>query len=199
MAALPLRERGFDPVVEGPRLLERVAIATAAPGTVVTIGPFALAVRPWRLGPVSALLLSVLDSDVTVRVLGPGAETVAEYLRFNSGARSAPLEEADFVLVTGSTSGGQVSRARRATSVRPSVVVAYAPDLLAAAGHSAPVTLVVDVPNAAPRRFGVAGIAAEEFDDVLNGTEPGAICAWLAAGDGTLAVLPASARWRRED
>jgi hypothetical protein len=92
-----------------------------------------------------------------------------------------------------------VFRARRATSVRPSVVVAYAPDLLAAAGHSAPVTLVVDVPNAAPRRLGVAGLAAEEFDDVLNGTEPGAIGAWLAAGDGTLAVLPASARWRRED
>jgi hypothetical protein len=201
MAALPLRERGFDPVVEGPRLLAQLELATAAPGAVVGLGALALAVRPWRLGPACALLLAVLDDDVTVRVLGPGAETIAEYLRFNSGARSAPVEEADFVLVTGSTSGGQVRRSRRATTspTRAGAVITYAPERLVAGGGSAPATLLIDAAGRASHRLGVVGIAPEELDDLAGMADAGGVTVWLAAVDGSLAVVPPTVGWRRED
>ncbi len=94
----PLRETRFDPVLGSQAVFRRLLTATARPGTVVSLGDFPLSIRMRGLWPACGLLLTVLDMEVTLHVVGPHATEVAGYLCFNTGARFAPVDEADFVL-----------------------------------------------------------------------------------------------------
>src|SRR5919108_6107973 len=90
-AGAELRETWFDPIVAGPALSRRLLEATACPGRVISLGEIALAVPPPRLRSACALLLAVMDREATFHVLGPHADRMREYLRFNTGAHVADL------------------------------------------------------------------------------------------------------------
>lgn len=202
MGVAPLRETKFDPVVAGQTVVRRLLEATAHPGSVVALGGADLVVRPSGLAGACALLLAVLDNDVSVRVLGPDAEAIGEYLRFNTGARSAPFDTVDFVLVTGRTSDGQISRVtgnRRAPCTRPTLV--YAPAAVRSKPFPGAVTLALAGPAVAGvRRLHVAGLDREELDrlHVLGHSSPG-IDVWLVSAERTVAVIPRSSVWICED
>src|ERR1044071_948861 len=81
-----LRETAFDPVFGAQPMFRRLLEATARPGLVVPLGDVPLLVPPARLRPASVLLLALMDREVTFAVVGPDAEMVREYLRFNTRA-----------------------------------------------------------------------------------------------------------------
>jgi phosphonate C-P lyase system protein PhnH len=200
MSAAPVRETLFDPLLTGAVVVRRLRDAAARPGTRLAVGDVALTVEPRRLRPACALLLAVLDADVTLRVVGPHADEIGEYLRFNSGSRSARIEEADFVLVTGPHSGGAVSRAKRGRREGPDAgaTIVYAPEALLSAG-TAPGDVVLRVASLAPpavQTLTVRGVAAEELQRLAALAEPPrGVDAWLAAADGAIVVLPRAAAW----
>lgn len=198
MGVAPLRETRFDPVVAGQSVVRRLLEATANAGTVVALNGADLVVRPSRLAGACALLLAVLDNDVSVRVLGTDADTIGEYLRFNTGARSGPLEAVDFVLVTGRTSDGQISRVpgrRRHPDIGPTLV--YAPDALRPAPFEGSVTLAVAGPRVGGiRRLHVGGLDREELARVhALGHASTGIEVWLVSAERTIAVIPRSSIW----
>lgn len=114
-----LRETGFDPVFTSQAVFRRILQATARPGTIMSLGEVPLTIPPRNLRPACTLLLALLDPEVGLHVLGPGADEIAEYLRFNTDARRAPLEEADFVLVAGPDSDGRIGRVKRGSLLVP--------------------------------------------------------------------------------
>jgi phosphonate C-P lyase system protein PhnH len=202
MSVSPLRETRFDPVVAGQTVVRRLLEATAQPGSVVALGGADLVVRPPRLAGACALLLAVLDNDVSVRVIGPEADAIGEYLRFNTGARSAPLETVDFVLVTGQTSSGQISRVRgnrRAPCPRPTLV--YAPEAIRPKSFPGALTLALAGPAVAGvRRLHVGGLERDELHRLhaLGHSSPG-VDVWLVSAERAVAVIPRSAIWICED
>jgi phosphonate C-P lyase system protein PhnH len=149
-----------------------------------------------------ATLLALLDPEVSLHVLGAGAGDVSEYLRFNTGVRSAALEEADFVLVTGSDSCGRISRVRRGSLAAPheSATIVYAPETLTASFEDPGVSLFLTGPGVkGEARLVVTGIAPEELDRLRTLADfPLGVDIWFASADCCLAVIPRSSRWRRE-
>lgn len=199
MSVAPLRETGFDAVVAGHCLFRRLLEATANPGAVVDLDSPTLVIQPARLAGACALLLAVLDDDVSLRVLGPQAEAIGEYLRFNTGARSAPVEAADYLLVTGATSAGQLHHVRNRS--RPAgVTLVYAPEALSPTPIPGAASLALaGATVSSVGRLYVAGIDHEEIDRLhaLAHTPPG-VDLWLASGRRALAVIPRSTIWIRE-
>src|SRR5687768_14065630 len=104
-AGATFRETCFDPLFAGPTISRCLLDAMSRPGVVLPLGEIPLVVPPPDLRPACAVLLAVLDRDVTFHVTDPGASEIRDYLRFNSGARPAPAERADFVLVIGPSAG----------------------------------------------------------------------------------------------
>jgi phosphonate C-P lyase system protein PhnH len=202
MSTVPLRETRFDPITAGLPVFRRLLEAAACPGSVVALHDVRLAVEPPGLASACLLLLTVLDRDLTFHVTGLGARSVTEYLRFNTGARSAPPEVADFVLVSGSTSGGQVARVNSGRGGEPGTgaTVVYAPRVISAAPIGGGVKLAVAAPNlSGVRRLYVAGIDDSELMWLhALGWGPLAVDVWLAGADGALAVISRSSLWMWE-
>ena len=167
-----LRETAFDPLVGAQALFRRLLEAAAHPGVVIPLGPVPLVVPPARVRPACLLLLALLDREVTFSVVGPEAETLREYLRFNTGARAAAVAAADFVFVTGS--GADWSAARRAG--------------LGARRESAPV---------GERALSLRGLGILDVAPLVDrGDVPLGVDVWLAGADGHLALVPRSTRCR---
>lgn len=202
MALVDLRETGFDWVFGSQILFRRLLEATTHPGTVISAGTVPLAVPPDRLRLACATLLAILDPGVSLHVLGPDAGEIGEYLCFNTGARPADPEQADFVLVTGPASDGQISRVKRGTLADPheGATIVYAPEALAASFEDPCVSLFLTGPGVkGEARLVITGIAPEELDRLRTLVDfPLGVDIWFASADCCLAVIPRSSRWRRE-
>jgi phosphonate C-P lyase system protein PhnH len=202
MSTVPMRETRFDPVLAGLPVFRRLLDAADRPGAVVELDEVPLVIEPPGLTSACLLLLTALDRDVSFHVAGPAAERITEYLRFNSGARSAPPEVADFVLITGATSGGQVSRVNCGRGGEPGTgaTVVYAPRTISAAPIAGGVKLAVAAPNlSGVRCLHVVGIDQDELVGLQAvGWGPLGIDVWLAAADGSLAVIPRACLWMWE-
>jgi phosphonate C-P lyase system protein PhnH len=61
--------------------------------------------------PYISVLLTLLDHEVTFAVVGMGID--CEHITMATGARKAPVEEADYVIIDGGDSAGAVIRAKR--------------------------------------------------------------------------------------
>lgn len=191
-----VREASFDPLVGGATARARLRVAIARPGAPLPFGDHALAVPPPALRPACALLLSVLDRDVTFHVTGgPPAPEIREYLRFNSGARAVDPLDADFVLVLGCTAGATLEAiiTRGSGPAADGVRVVYAPRTLRLGGGGDDVVLTVTSSAAEERRLWVAGMLA---DDLRRLGACSGVDVWLASADGRLAVLPRRTTWR---
>jgi alpha-D-ribose 1-methylphosphonate 5-triphosphate synthase subunit PhnH len=179
-----LHEARFDPVFAVHGLLRRVLDATARPGLVVDLGELALTVPPPRLRPACALLLSLMDDEVSFHVLGPDAERIRTYLRFNTGARATVLADADFVLVT-------ASGLPWPDAPREGATVVCVPDSLSNSPAVADVVLRLQGPGIpGERRLFIEGLRRDDLA-VAPGIE-----LWLAAAAGSLAVITRSTRCR---
>jgi alpha-D-ribose 1-methylphosphonate 5-triphosphate synthase subunit PhnH len=200
--AAGLRETGFDHTFGSQASFRLLLEATARPGTVVPLGEQPLTVPPASLRPACALLLGLLDLEVSVSVLGSEGADIADYLCFNTGVQVTSVERADFVFVVGPDSAGEISRVKRGSLPAPheGATVIYAPEALGIAAGTPGATLCLAGPGIpGQRRLGVRGIARAEWsrlEDVMD--FPLGVDIWLAAQDGHLAVIPRSVRWKME-
>lgn len=193
MASSPLREMTFDPLVGSRAIIRGLREATARPGVAVDMAIPELTVRPTRLRPACAVLLAVLGRDVSLAVVGSDAATVGEYLRFNTGARCAPVVAADFILVTRGGTWPMAMPAERRERWR---TVVLAPDGLGVAAGAPTSLILVGTGDRDTRRLAVGGITVDEFTVIRaeNAHAP-SIDVWLVGADDRLAVLPATASW----
>ena len=193
-----LRETAFDPVFGAQAMFRRLLEATARPGLVVSLADVPLVVPPARLRPACVLLLALLDREVTFSVVGPDAEIVREYLRFNTGAHAAGMAAADFVLVT--ASGREWSAARRGTLDAPheSATVVLVPSHVGGPPARADVTLRLTGPGIARETMlPLRGLGVLDVAPLVDRTDfPLGVDVWFAGADGHLAVVPRSTRCR---
>jgi phosphonate C-P lyase system protein PhnH len=179
-------------------MFRRLLEATARPGLVVALGEVPLVVPPARLRPACVLLLALMDREVTFSVVGPQAETVREYLRFNTGAHATAVAAADFVLVT--ASGRDWSGARRGTLEAPheSATVVLTPSHVGGAPGAADVTLRLTGPGIAREAsLPLQGLTIFDVAPLVERADfPLGADVWFAGSDGHLAVVPRSTRCR---
>ena len=202
MSSADLLERGFDPVFDSQACFRALLTATARPGMPVGLPHVVLTIPDLHHRNACLLLLALLDLEVSFHVLGRGAAVISDYLAANTGARLAPLESADFVLVLGPDSGGRVERVKRGCLTAPheGATLVYAPTSLFEDAGSDSVVLRLEGPGVdAPRCLGIQGLAGDEIDRWRDLRDfPMGVDVWLAAADGRVAVIPRSARWSRE-
>jgi alpha-D-ribose 1-methylphosphonate 5-triphosphate synthase subunit PhnH len=178
------REAQFDPLEAADELVSRVREATARPGLVVDLGDLELTVPPPRLRAACALLLALMDDEVSFHVLGPDAGRLRSYLRFHTGARPTALADADFVLVTqpAGTGGAGVS------GLRDGATVVCPVRGLSNTVEPADLVLCLDGQHASDGRW--LAIQGVRRVDLAPALEQRAFDVWLVAADGRLAVLP---------
>src|SRR5258706_10690505 len=166
------RETCFDPLFAGPAISRRLLDAMSRRGAVLPLGEIPLVVPPPDLRAACAVLLAVLDRDVTFHVTDPAASDIRDYLRFNTGARPARPAHADFVLVAGPSAGATLDAlvgampGRRDDGVR----VLYAPTALDPYETSADVVLVLGgTDGLGERRLSLGGVASADFHRLSAG------------------------------
>ena len=197
--AATFRETCFDPLFAGPAISRRLLDAMSRPGAVLPLGEIPLVVPPPDLRAACAVLLAVLDRDVTFHVTDDGMSEIRDYLRFNTGARPARPEHADFVLVAGLSGGAALDAIMGALPDRgdEGVRVLYAPTELDAHETSADVVLVLDgAAGVGERRLSLGGVAASDFHRLGAGrltSRP--VDLWFASAAGRLAAIPRSTDW----
>jgi phosphonate C-P lyase system protein PhnH len=196
MAVADLRETRFDPLFEGQALLRRLLDATARPGLVVPLGEITLAVPAPALRPACALLLAVMDREVTFHVLGPGAERVREYLRFNTGAHVTDLGAADFVLVTAPGLARDDVKLGMLQAPHEGATVVCIPASVSSAAGIADVTLRLQGDGVVGEtRLAIQGLRECDLAPLVTRPEGRlGVDLWLAAADGCLAVIPRCTR-----
>ena len=199
--AATFRETCFDPLFAGPAISRRLLDAMSRPGVVLPLGEIPLVVPPIGLRAACAVLLAVLDRDVTFHVTDPGASEIRDYLRFNTGARLASPDHADFVLVAGQSAGAALDAIAGAMPDRgdDGIRMVYAPTGLDPQETSADVVLGLGGADAGARRLTLGGVAAADFHRLSAcrlTSRP--VDLWFASADGRLAAIPRSTWWYPE-
>jgi len=194
------RETCFDPLFAGPTISRTLLDAMSRPATVLPLGEIPLVVPPPDLRPACAVLLAVLDRDVTFHVADAGASDMRDYLRFNTGAHAAAPEDADFVLVVGPTAGPALDAILRAAPepTDDGVRLVYAPvDLDPLDSRPDLILELDDAEIYGERRLALDGLAASDFERLYAcraTSRP--VDLWFASPDGRLAAIPRATRWR---
>lgn len=120
----------WDPVHDGRTAFRACLDAICRPGTAIPGVPRGRICAEPVLDRAAAVLLALLDPGLTLAVAGgPYARSAGEQLTRRTGAAPAPIDEADFVLVSGGT-GGAAGAARRGTALHPELgaTLVYAGD-----------------------------------------------------------------------
>lgn len=151
---------------------------------------------------VPAALLGVLalaDVDLTVAILAADdAIGWSAVVRTATGARPAPLEQADMVVALRAPSPGEVGVVERGDPTAPErgARLFLACDSLVGSDRG-DVALRLEGPGVpASRRLIVAGLPAAVFAAIADANRgfPAGIDTWLVAADGAVAGLPRSTR-----
>lgn len=193
------REMCFDPLFAGSAISRCLLDAISRPGSVLPLGEIPLVVPPADLRPACAVLLAVLDRDVTFHVTDPGASEIRDYLRFNTGARPAGPEHADFVLVVGRSAGAALDAIVGTLPDRgdDGARVVYAPTALDPEETRADVILELGVAHGLGERcLSLSGVAPADFHRLSAArltSRP--LDLWFASADGRLAAIPRSTGW----
>lgn len=182
--------RTFDAVRDSQRVFRALLRATSRPGEIVAL-PEA------GDGAVEAVLLTLLDVEVTFCVLGPdGSRELEEWFLGATGARIAPVEEANFALIPGGDSDGGMLDLRRGTLEAPEkgATAIYGVKRLDEYG---PQILTLSGPGVSgSRTLGVEGLSAEELEAIRESRAyyPLGVDAYLVDEGGSLVGLPRSTR-----
>lgn len=182
--------RIFDPIRDSQRVFRALLRATSRPGEIV-------ALPETGEGAVEAILSTLLDVEVTFRVLGSdGARELEERLLGATGARIAPIEEANFALIPGGDSDGAMLDLNRGTLEAPETgaMAIYGVKRLAEYG---PQTLTLSGPGVSgSRMLGVEGLSAKELEAIRESRAyyPLGVDVYLVDEAGSLVGLPRSTR-----
>jgi alpha-D-ribose 1-methylphosphonate 5-triphosphate synthase subunit PhnH len=193
------REIGFDPLLAGPGISRSLLDAMSRPGSVVPLGQLPVAVPPADLRPACAVLLAVLDRDVTLHVTEAATSEMREYFRFNTGARCGSPRDADFVLVVGPSAGPALDAILDTApdAADEGVRLIYVPTELDSAHTPPDVVLELDdAESYGERRLAVRGVEAADFDRLhacRSTSRP--VDLWFVSIDGWLAAIPRTTRW----
>ncbi len=178
-----------DPVEAG-RAYRALLQAAANPGKLFDMPPMPDASNA------EAILLTLLDGEVTFHALDPNAPEVAERLARATGARPVSAPEADFVLVVGGDSGGASRDLKRGTLEAPEdgATVVYAVGRLTRRGS---LTVKLSGPGVPwERTLGIEGLDRQELEGLCEtrASYPLGVDAYLADEAGLVAGLPRSTR-----
>jgi alpha-D-ribose 1-methylphosphonate 5-triphosphate synthase subunit PhnH len=177
----------LEPTVLGHAVFRALLRAMSRPGTVVSLP------APARDRPLLRLLEALLDGEVTFHPAGLDEALRAE-VAWSTGARTAPLAEADFLLL-GAGSGGALRQARRGTLEYPDrgATAVYQVAGLAEAGGRALLRGPGIREAAAPR---IEGLEAGELALLreVNAEFPLGVDAVFLGPEGRLLCIPRSTR-----
>ncbi len=185
--------KAFDAVHDSQRVFRALLRSTSRPGEIV-------ALPETGDGAVESVLLTLLDVEGTFCVLGPDRmRELEERLLGATGARPAPVEEADFALIPGGDSDGAMLDLRRGTLEAPETgaTAIYGVKRLAEGG---PKTLTLSGPGVSgSRTLGVEGLSAEELEAIRESRAyyPLGVDVYLVNEAGSLVGLPRSTRIER--
>lgn len=181
--------RAEGAVRDSQRAYRSLLRATANPGELVGL-PAAGGESP------ELVLKTLLDHEVAFCVVGGGAWETEERLSLATGARVVSPGEANFVLVLGGSSQGQVLSLKRGTLEEPAegATVVYAVGRLAERG---PLTVSLSGPGVpGERSVGVDGLTGEEIEAIRETRFgfPMGVDVYLVDGEDAVVGLPRSTR-----
>lgn len=179
--------RVFEEVHGSQRVFRCLLEAVSSPGKLFVLPPFE------GERPEESVLHALLDHEVSLCVVGGGAET-SERLASVTGARLATLREADFALIHDPDE--TASKMRRGTLERPELgaTAVYVVERLSGGGA---LTLKLSGPGVPGERLlGVEGLGAGEMEAIRSAREgyPLGVDVYLVDEAGRIAGLPRSTR-----
>ena len=177
----------FDTVFDSQRVFRCALQATAQPGKLFTLPPVG------ETPPGEVLALALLDHEVTFRIVGGAARPLERRLSRATGSRVVATEEAEFVLILGGDSGGEVLKLRRGDLERPErgATAIHTVERLG----TGPLTLRLSGPGIPETRtLAVEGLALSEAEAIQESRAdyPLGVDVYLVDGAGRLAGLPRS-------
>jgi alpha-D-ribose 1-methylphosphonate 5-triphosphate synthase subunit PhnH len=180
--------RTFDTVFDSQRVFRCLLEATAQPGKLFMLPPF-------KEDALEAVARTLLDREVTFCAVGTVRET-EERLSLTTGARIAPLPEADFVLVSGSEPDSVALKLKRGSLERPEegATAIYAVERFSNDGA---LTFDLSGPGVpGGRTLGIEGLPAPEAEALRasRAAYPLGVDVYLIDGAGQIAGLPRSTR-----
>lgn len=182
--------RTFDAIRDSQRVFRALLRATSRPGEIV-------ALPETGDGAIETVLLTLLDVEVTFCVPGPDRVLeLEERLLGATGARIAPVEEANFALIPGGDSDGAMLGLRRGTLEAPEkgATAIYGVERLAEDG---PKILTLSGSGVSgSRTLSVEGLSAEELEAIRESRAyyPLGVDVYLVDEAGSLVGLPRSTR-----
>lgn len=199
---MPTADGRFDPIFDSQATFRLTLEAMARPGTTVRLPAGDPRCPEPACGPLAAVLLTLLDHEVTFAVVpaaGDGvlAHGLVRYLATATGSRAVPAEEADFVIALGALPPGLPASLRQGTPAFPdegATLLMLVPSLVAA-GDGALVELTgPGIPGRATTRL--SGLTAADLAALalVNAEPPLGIDLLLIDDEGNLLCLPRSTR-----
>lgn len=190
----------LDPAVHTQATFRTVLDAMARPGTPRAL-PMIDRVCPVRsCRAAAAVLLTLLDHEVTFAVLAPGPsdesrEAIAAYLAGATGSRQVPAAEADFILAMGSLPRAALASLKRGSPAYPDEGATV---LVQTGRVSASPSVAVELSGPGIESASVRGLLVGlDADDVralaiVNGEPPCGVDLMLVDAEGQITCLPRS-------
>ncbi|MDK2816887.1 MAG: alpha-D-ribose 1-methylphosphonate 5-triphosphate synthase subunit PhnH [Moorella sp. (in: firmicutes)] len=202
-------KHSFDPVFTSQQIFRCLLDAMARPGKINFLPATGLCPPGAWNSHVVAVAFTLLDREVTFCVPGRNAEEKERYLAVNTGSRPVPLEEADFIIVTGQEETPRLSLAKRGTLEYPdggATVIVALEAILSTGETLSPGHRGLGLTLAGPgipgeRRLELRGLHPSylEYFKILNREYPLGVDWIMVAGDGRIACLPRTTMVRREE
>jgi alpha-D-ribose 1-methylphosphonate 5-triphosphate synthase subunit PhnH len=182
--------RAFGPVLDSQRAYRALLRATANPGELCRL-------PSGSLKSCERALTTLLDHEISFCATGAGAREAAERLVSETGARIAPLREADFALILEHGAPGALRELRRGTLEAPErgATAVYAVRRLRP--RWGPLVLSLSGPGVPGVRFvGVEGLTETEVENVreTRAGYPLGVDVYLVDREGGVLGLPRSTR-----
>ncbi len=178
-----------DAVIDAQRVFRRLLRAASRPGEV-------LALPETGDDPIEAVALTLLDGEVSF--CAPGTEEREGCVARLTGARVAPVTEADFAFFFGGGSDGEVSNLKRGTLEAPEegATAVYEVGRLSERGGERALRISGPGVPVAGVTLGVDGVSGDEFEAMKESRAgyPLGVDLYLIDGEGRISGLPRSVR-----
>jgi len=182
-------------IFDAQLVFRKVLDAMARPGKVAKLPDIPLNPPAENKYPF-LILFTLLDHEVGFEVLGAknNAEEISRYIASNTGSSETSLENADFVLIYGGSSGGRIHEMKRGTLEYPdeSVTLIYDVERIGTG-----MLLMISGPGIrAERKVAIDGIEEEEIRDMVrvNSEFPLGVDAIFSDRCGNILAMPRSTK-----
>lgn len=111
-------EPAFDRVYDTQKIYRQMLDAMARPGKICLLPELRLTPAAGLSKAAAGVAFTLLDSETSVAVL-PQNDFWLEYIRLNTGAKAAPLAQAEFIIVSGRHGLQQIMEINRGNLLSP--------------------------------------------------------------------------------